>query len=61
MATVKETIARLEKHEAECLIRYENIGRRLDGGSKRFDKLEAMLWGIYPTIIAVFAASKWME
>ena len=61
MATVKETIARLEKHEAKSLIRYENIGRRLDGGSKRFDKLEAMLWGIYPTIIAVFAVSKWME
>jgi TRAP-type uncharacterized transport system substrate-binding protein len=60
VATIKETIARLEKHEAECAIRYENIGRRLDTGSKRFDKLEAMLWGIYPTIIAVFAVSKWM-
>tara|TARA_R110000744_G_scaffold70603_3_gene142666 strand:- start:93 stop:296 length:204 start_codon:yes stop_codon:yes gene_type:complete len=60
VATIKETIARLEKHEAECTIRYENIGRRLDGGTKRFDKLEAMLWGIYPTIIAVFAVSKWM-
>jgi|TARA_R110000787_G_scaffold15387_3_gene47458 hypothetical protein len=60
MATIKETISRIEKHEAECTIRYENIERRLDGGSKRFDKLERMLWGIYPTIIAVFAVSKWM-
>jgi len=60
MATIKETISRIEKHEDECTIRYENIERRLDGGSKRFDKLERMLWGIYPTIIAVFAVSKWM-
>ena len=37
-----ETTA-LEAHERECAIRYENIEKRLEAGSKRFDKLEIML------------------
>jgi len=56
-----ETISKLESHEKECAIRYENIERRLEGGTKRFDKLEAMLWMMYPTIISVFAVAKWIE
>ena len=39
MATVKDTIAKLESHEKECAIRYANIEQRLADGSKRFDKL----------------------
>lgn len=56
-----ETISKLESHEKECAIRYENIERRLEGGTKRFDKLEAMLWMMYPMIISVFAVAKWIE
>ena len=48
MATVKETIAKIEAHEKECAIRYANIEQRLADGSKRFDKLETMLWAVYP-------------
>jgi len=58
MATVKETMAKLETHEKECAIRYANIEQRLADGSKRFDKLEAMLWEVYPFIVgAIVAAS----
>lgn len=60
MATVKESMTRIDNHERECSIRYQNIEDRLGEGSKRFDKLELMLWGVYPFIITVLAAFKWM-
>ena len=50
----------LSQHEKECLIRYQNIEQRLEAGSKKFDKLELMLWGVYPFIITVVAVFKWM-
>jgi hypothetical protein len=30
---------------------YKSIDARLESGSKRFDKLEAMLWAVYPFIV----------
>jgi len=41
----------LEGHEKECTVRYGNIEKRLDDGSKRFAKAELMLWGMYPLIL----------
>ena len=58
MATVKEALIRLEGHEKECAIRYQNIERRLDEGSQRFKKTEMMLWGMYPLIIGLFLIEK---
>ncbi len=58
MATVKEALIRLEGHEKECAIRYQNIERRLDEGSQRFRKSEMMLWGMYPLIIGLFLIEK---
>ena len=57
MATVKESLARLEAHEKECALRYENIEKRLDEGSAKFKRLEMLLWGVYPFILGsiVFA------
>lgn len=46
-----DTISKLEAHERECAIRYENIEKRMDSGSKRFDKLENLIYGIYALII----------
>lgn len=43
----------LDAHEKECAIRYENIEKRLEDGSKRFDKLENMIWAVYPFIVVV--------
>jgi len=51
MATAKEVLIRLEGHEKECNVRYTNIEKRLDDGSKRFGKAEMMLWGMYPLIV----------
>ncbi len=47
-----DTISKLEAHERECAIRYENIDRRLASGSKRFDKVENLIYGLYGLIIA---------
>jgi hypothetical protein len=58
MATVKEALIRLEGHEKECAIRYQNIEKRLDEGSQRFRKSEMMLWGMYPLIIGLFLIEK---
>ena len=60
MPTVKDAIARIESHEKECALRYSAIEQRLESGSKRFDKLELMLWSMYPFIITVTAAFKWI-
>ena len=46
-----ETISKLEAHERECVIRYENINNRLASGSKRFDKLDNLIYGQYALII----------
>jgi hypothetical protein len=61
MTTMKELSAKQVAHEKECLVRYENIERRLTDGSKRFDRLENMLWGIYPMLIGLFALTKWIQ
>jgi len=37
-------------------LRYESIKERLDSGSQRFDKLERMIWGIYPVMITSLLA-----
>ena len=41
-----------DSHEQICAIRYENIEKRLDSGSKRFARMEGMIIGIYALIIA---------
>ena len=55
MATQKEliaeTIAGIEKHEAECNLKYAHIKKELDSGSKKFIRLENMIWGLYAVII----------
>lgn len=43
MEPAHEALARLDKHEAECLLRYESIQRQLDEHNKRFDRLEALM------------------
>jgi hypothetical protein len=50
-AYTDRALQRIEVHEAECALRYESINARLDAGSKRFDKLERMIWGIYPLMV----------
>ena len=60
MATVKDALNKLESHEKECAIRYNNIEARLESGTKRFDKLENMIWGVYPFIVVSVILAKFL-
>jgi|TARA_R110000751_G_scaffold235739_1_gene337121 hypothetical protein len=60
MVTVKESIARLEAHERECVDRMKFIEKRLDEGGQKFRRLENMLWSVYPCMIAAIAMTKWL-
>jgi len=51
--TIKELLAKLEKHEAECSIRLDNIKERLDDGKEKFDFLQKSIWGLYGIIITI--------
>lgn len=51
-----KALQKIELHERECILRYDSIHERLDSGSKRFDKLENMIWGIYPVMITSLVA-----
>ena len=60
MATTKEAIQKIETHEKECSIRYSNIEKRLEDGAKRFDKLENMIWAVYPFILVSLVLSRFV-
>ncbi len=47
----KDTALALESHENICAIRYENIEKRLESGSKRFARVEGMIIGLYGLVI----------
>tara|TARA_R110000824_G_scaffold30203_1_gene99703 strand:+ start:871 stop:1071 length:201 start_codon:yes stop_codon:yes gene_type:complete len=51
-----KALKKIDIHEAECALRYDSIKERLDSGSQRFDKLERMIWGIYPVMITSLIA-----
>ena len=55
MATIKEATIRIENHEKECALRYSNIEKQLDD-----DKLEGLIWAIYPFILLTLAFTKWL-
>ena len=60
LAVAKEAASEIKFHERECAIRYENIEKRLDEGSDKFKKIEMMLWGVYPFIVATIVAAKFL-
>ena len=47
----KEALQEIHTHERECALRYERIAERLADGSRRFDRIERMLWGVIILII----------
>ena len=55
MTPTEKAIAQIEAHERECTVRYEAIERRLESGTKRFDRLGMMIWGVYVTVIVAVA------
>tara|TARA_R100001594_G_scaffold134882_1_gene176264 strand:+ start:235 stop:417 length:183 start_codon:yes stop_codon:yes gene_type:complete len=60
MDTANDSLRKIESHERECAIRYSNIEKRLESGSKRFDKLENMIWGVYPFIVVSVILAKFL-
>ena len=60
MATAKDALAAFEAHERECKALYKSIDARLEAGSKRFDKLETIIWGVYPFILVSLIASRYV-
>jgi len=48
---LEDALARLEKHESECVLRYERIEERLDNQKKSLDRLDMKIWGIALLII----------
>ena len=60
MATVKDAIKAIESHERECKVLYKSIDRRLEEGSKRFDKLENMIWAVYPIIVGAIVIAEFI-
>jgi|TARA_A100001391_G_scaffold194542_1_gene170932 hypothetical protein len=47
----EEALQEINTHERECALRYERIEERLADGSRRFDRIERMLWGVIILII----------
>lgn len=51
-------ITALELHEQICAIRYENLEKRLESGSARFIRMEAMILGLYAVIVGAYLFEK---
>ena len=56
--TSQQTLNELKTHQRECALRYERIEERLEEGSEKFKKLEMMIWGMYPFIVATIVVAK---
>ena len=56
----QQTLAELKTHQRECALRYERIEERLNEGSEKFKKLEMMIWGVYPFMVATIVAAKFL-
>ena len=64
---VEEVLSRLEKHEAECNLRYKRIEERLDDqkdmvskNSEALNRLDIKDWGLAVLIVvSPFAAKLW--
>ena len=61
MTPTREAIAKIDKHEEVCEIRYESIDNRLNAGEKRFDRLELMIWGVYAVVMIAVALPQFLN
>ena len=58
---VKDVLAKLEKHEAECNLRYENIEEKLSDQKSTLKSLDLKLWGLAGLILITPVAHKLWE
>tara|TARA_R100001510_G_scaffold39590_1_gene36041 strand:+ start:159 stop:344 length:186 start_codon:yes stop_codon:yes gene_type:complete len=57
----QKALAEIEAHQRECALRFDAIERRLESGAKKMDRLEAMLWGMYPVFIGTIIVTKFLD
>jgi len=55
-----EALQEINTHERECALRYERIEERLADGSRRFDRIERMLWGVIILIIGAILVPQFL-
>ena len=60
MSDAQEALDEIKAHERECAIRYEFIEKRLDEGSEKFKRLERLIWGVYPFMVATILAARFL-
>ena len=56
----QKALQEINAHERECALRYERIEERLADGSRRFDRLERMLWCVIVLIIGTLLVPQFL-
>ncbi len=56
----QKALQEINAHERECALRYERIEERLADGSRRFDRLERMWWGVIILIIGTLLVPQFL-
>ena len=54
--TTKDLLAKLEKHEAECTIRLENVQKQLEKGAEKMQRLENRIYGFNAILLTGIVA-----
>lgn len=57
---VEEVLAKLEKHEAECNLRYKRIEERLEDQKETLKGLDYKIWGLAILIIVAPLVHKFL-
>ena len=60
MPTIKDALTAIEAHERECKALYKSIDKRLEDGARRFDRLENMIWAVYPFIVGAVILTRFI-
>ena len=58
--TPEEVLAKVERHEAECALRYKRIEERLDDQKAHLKNLDTRLWGIAILIVTIAGLEKFI-
>ena len=55
--TIKDLLARIEKHEAECAIRWKNVEDQLKSGGAKMTRLETRIYGFNAVLLTGIVAN----
>lgn len=58
---VEDVLAKLEKHEAECNLRYQRVEEKLSEQKKTLDGLDLKIWGLGILIVVAPLVHKFLE